>query len=220
MALEIYWVSGSPFGWRVLLMLEVKKAPYTSKLLEFSKGDLKTSEYLALNPRGKVPTLKDDDFVLSESLAIMAYLDRKFPSPPLFGRTDRETGRIWSVILESSNYLEPAGQAVVTPIFFGRAAESADDIRAARNDLHSELQNLERKLTGRQWLATQSLSAADIAIYPFIEMLLRAAGKEAAQELDLGLLPIAETYPALAGWRERVKALPGYDRSYPPHWKQ
>jgi len=220
MALEIYWGSGSPFAWRALLTLEVKKAHYTSRLMEFSKGDLKTPKFLALNPRGKVPTLKDDGFVLSESLAIMAYLDRKFPEPPLFGRSDRETGRIWSVTLESSNYLEPVDQRVVAPIFFGRAAEKANDIRAARKDLHSELQNLEQKLARQQWLATESLSAADIAVYPFIEVLLRAAGKEEARSLDLGLLPFGETYPALAAWRDRIKALPGYDKTYPPHWRQ
>jgi len=39
MALEVYWGSGSPFAWRVLLTLEVKRLDYESELLEFSKGD-------------------------------------------------------------------------------------------------------------------------------------------------------------------------------------
>jgi len=220
MALEIYWGSGSPFVWRVMLTLEVKKATYVSHLLEFSKGQTRTPEFLALNPRGKVPTLKEDGFVLSESLAIMAYLDRKFPEPPLFGRSDRETGRIWNVILDSTDYLEPIGQRIGAPIFMGRVAEERDDIRAAQKELVSELQKMEQKLSRQQWLATESLSAADIAVYPFIEVLLRAAGKEEARSLDLGLLPLGETYPALAAWRDRIKALPGYDKTYPPHWRQ
>src|SRR4051812_19147162 len=94
MTLQIYWGSGSPYAWRVLLAAELKRIPYESKLLEFSKGDLKTPEFLALNPRGKVPVIRDGDFVLAESMAIMAYLDRKQPEPPLFGRTAEETGRI------------------------------------------------------------------------------------------------------------------------------
>jgi len=77
MAIELYWGSGSPFAWRVMLTLEVKGLAYESKLLESSKGEYKTPAYLRLNPRGKVPTLKDGDFVLYESLAIMSYLDRK-----------------------------------------------------------------------------------------------------------------------------------------------
>ena len=63
MAIELYWGSGSPFAWRVMLTLEVKGLAYESKLLEFSKGEHQTPAYLQLNPRGKVPTLKDGDFV-------------------------------------------------------------------------------------------------------------------------------------------------------------
>jgi len=48
--------------------------------LEFSKGEHKGLEFLKPNERGKVPLLKDDDFVLSESLAIMAYLNKNTPS--------------------------------------------------------------------------------------------------------------------------------------------
>ena len=64
------------------------------------------------------------------------------------------------------------------------------------------------------------LSAADLAVYPFVEMLLRAAAKEVVHSMSLGLLPLAERYPALEDWRQRVTALPGYARSYPPHWRE
>jgi glutathione S-transferase len=79
MALEVYWASGSPFAWRVLLTLAVKRLPYQSRLLSFAKGENKSAEYLAMNPRGKVPTLKDGDFALYESLAIMALSLLKTP---------------------------------------------------------------------------------------------------------------------------------------------
>ena len=71
MAIELYWGSGSPFAWRVMLALEVKGLAYQSKLLEFSKGEHKTPAYLKLNRRGKFPTLKDGG---SSSL-------RRSPSP-------------------------------------------------------------------------------------------------------------------------------------------
>jgi glutathione S-transferase len=50
-AMEIYWGSGNPFAWQVLLALEVKKIPYTSRLLEFSKGKHKGPEYRSKPPR-------------------------------------------------------------------------------------------------------------------------------------------------------------------------
>ncbi|MEK7245525.1 MAG: glutathione S-transferase N-terminal domain-containing protein, partial [Pseudomonadota bacterium] len=119
MTIEVYWGSGSPYAWRVLLTLEAKKIAYVSRLIEFSKEEHKTPDYLALNPRGKVPTLKDGDYVLSESIAIIAYLDRMRPEPPLFGRSAEETGRVWKAISDSMSYLEPAVGRVVVPIFFG-----------------------------------------------------------------------------------------------------
>lgn len=217
--MEIYWGSGSPFAWRVLLALEAKKIPYTSRLIEFSKGQHKAPEFLALNPRGKVPTIKDGDFVLSESLAILAYLDRKVPEPPLFGRTAEETGRIWRAISESISYLDPPAVQIVGPIFFNKAQEKAGDIHAAVQPLRAELGQMEDALSKSRWLAGDALSAADIVAYPTIEIILRAAGKESAKPFDLGVLPLERTYPAIAAWRERIMALPGYERTYPPHWR-
>lgn len=219
MTMEIYWMSGSPYAWRTLLALEIKKAPYVSRLLEFSKGQTRTPEYLALNPRGRVPTLKDGGFVLAESMAILAYLDRKFPEPPLFGRTAEETGRIWKSISECLSYIQPNVSAMAAAIFFDGAAEKANEIREAAKKLHAELRSVERSLSAKPWLAGEAISAADIALYPFVEILLRAAGKEAAKPFDLGFLPFARHYPATAAWMARIKALPGYDKTYPPHWR-
>lgn len=217
--MEIYWGSGSPFAWRVLLALEVKKIPYASRLLEFSKRQHKAPEYLALNPRGKVPTIRDGEFVLWESLAILAYLDRKVPEPPLFGHTPEDTGRVWKAIFEVVNYLEPAGYQIAGPIFFNKAEERAEEIRAGIEPLHAELKLMEARLSRSPWLAGGEISAADIVAYPLVETVLRAAGKDAAGSFDLKLLPIGETYPAIAAWRERVQALPGYGRTHPPHWR-
>lgn len=217
--LELYWGSGSPFAWRVMLALEIKKIPYASRLIEFSKKQHRTPEFLAMNPRGKVPVIRDGDFVLSESLAILAYLDRKVPEPPLFGRTAAETGRVWRSVSETISYLEPAADDIVDPIFSGKAVEAAEAITAALPHLHEELQRIEEQLDRSPWLAGDAISAADLVAYPAIETLLRAAGKDAARALDLRLLPLEQHYRRLADWRGRIAALPGYERTYPPHWR-
>ena len=118
MGIELYWGSGSPFAWRVMLILEVKGLAYESRFLEFSKGEHQAPAYLQLNPRGKVPLSKDGDFVIYESLAIMSYLDRKYPDPPLFGEAAEETGLIWRSLAECESYIVSAGDKVVRPIFF------------------------------------------------------------------------------------------------------
>ena len=67
MALEFYWGSGSPYSWRVLLALEYKGVPYESHVLQFSKQEHKSPQMLRMNPRGRVPVLRDGDFVVSTS---------------------------------------------------------------------------------------------------------------------------------------------------------
>ena len=69
--LELFWISGSPFAWRVQLTLAIHKIDYVSHLLDASQGELKKTEYLALNPRGKVPVLKHGELLVRESVAIL-----------------------------------------------------------------------------------------------------------------------------------------------------
>lgn len=220
MALEIFWFSGSGFAWRVLLAAELKGIDFTSRLIEASAGDHETPDFVAMNPRRKVPVLRDGAVVVTESLAILAYLDRLAPEPPLFGRTPEEMAETWRVALDFDNYAAARFSDLVLPIYFDEVAANRVEIDAACADVHCELAALEGRLGSRPWLAGAGLSAADIAVYPFVEGLLRASGKPAAETLDLGFVPLDETYPALATWRQRVVALPGYDRAYPPHWRE
>ena len=219
MAIEVFWGSGSPFAWRVLLTLEAKRLPYQSHLLEFSKRDHKKPEYLALNPRGQVPTLRDGGTVVYESIAIMAYLERRYPETPLFGGTPEETGAIWRAICEAVSYLDQPMEAFILPIYGNTAPEKADQVRAALPPIRDELARLEAALRDRDWLVTPAISAADIAVFPLVKSLLRAAGKPAASAFEHGLTSFSTRYPALAAWLVRVETLPGYERTYPPHWR-
>ena len=94
MALELWWGSGSPYSWRALLALEFKQLPYVSHQVQFAKQEHKAPQLVKMNPRGRVPVLKDGDYVCFESLAILHYLDRKYPEIPLFGRSPEEVLRV------------------------------------------------------------------------------------------------------------------------------
>ena len=221
MAIELFWSSGSAYAWRVLLTLEVKGLPYESHLLEFSKDQHRTPAYLALNPRGRIPTLRDGGYVVYESIAIMAYLDRQHPTPPLFGVTPEETGQVWRVISEAASYLDGPVEDFILPLYRGQTQEpdKAAEVRTALPRIHEELGRIEAALHGGPWLATAALSAADIAVFPLVKSILRAAGKPGADAFGPGLLPFAEKYPSISRWLHRVEALPGYERTYPPHWR-
>src|ERR1700753_559021 len=123
MALTLYWGSGSPFSWRVLLALEHKGLQYESQLLHFDKQEHQSPQMLKLNPRGRVPVLKDGEYVVFESVAILYYLDKKYPDPPIFGLTAEEAGVIMRVICEFQSYQEPSLQRVVEAVFSNQVSD-------------------------------------------------------------------------------------------------
>ena len=217
MTLEIFWGSGSPYAWRVLLAAELKHIPYESKLLEFSKGDLKTPAFLALNPRGKVPVIRDGDFVLSESMAILAYLDRKVPEPPLFGRTAEDAGRIGVTVSEFESYVRESLTIVMRWVFGDKPrTQEVDDARARAG---TEIAGLDARLARGPWLVGDAPSAADLAWFPWMRTILRAGVRFEARAREIGLLSFTQDHPNIAAWIARIEALPGYDRTFPPHWR-
>ncbi len=224
MAVDIYWISGSPYAWSVLLTLELKKLDYTSRLLVSSLGETKTPEFLALNPRGLAPVLRDGDVVLPESVAILAYLEVKAPDPPMFGKTAEETGRIWKFIVDCHNYLSPAVDRLVGPALeshiYGGVDENAGDMREAAKIVKRELGDLKAALAGREWLVGPELTAADIVAFPFILLFERTIGHESVAPLELGFGPIPEQYPAIGAWLQRIAAIDGFEKTYPPHWRE
>ncbi len=220
MSLELWWGSGSPYSWRALLALEYKRLPYVSHQVQFAKQEHKSPQMLSMNPRGRVPVLKDGDFVCFESLAILHYLDRKFPDPPLFGRTPEEAGTINRVICEYEWYAEDHIQKLIYVILFQGIEGHMEEIERAMSHMLNEASTIERRLASSDWLVGEQFSAADIVVFPGIQTLLRALERREAQELRARLLPLDVNFPAIARWIERVQALPGYEKTYPPHWRR
>ena len=219
MAIEVFWGSGSPYAWRVLLALEYKHLPYLSHLLQFSKQEHKSHEMLSLNPRGRVPVLKDGDYVCFESLAILYYLDLKYPQPPLFGRTPEEAGTIMRVICEYQAYIEPQVHLIAEAVFSGSTDLDSDAVTSAMHAVASEARTIEGRLSKSDWIVGDACSAVDLVIFPGIQLLKRALEKPSAAQLSSRFMPLEVHYPALGRWLARVAALPGYERTYPPHWR-
>ncbi len=219
--MDVHMFSGSGFAWRVLLALEIKGVAYAEIPVQAAQAALKSPEFLALNPRGKVPVIRDGNYTLAESVAILAYLDRKHPEPPLFGRSAAEAGRIWRAILDFDLYVARDWvECIVVPIFTGQAAARAESIRAAARASHAELAKLDAAVKPHGWIAAPALSAADLVVFPIVEVLARAAGKPDAKALALDLLPLDARWPALAAWRAKLQAMPAYARTYPAYWKK
>lgn len=217
MTIELYWGSGSTPAWRAQLALAVKGIPYTSRLLSFSAGDTRKPEFLAINPRGKVPTLVDGATVVNESIAILAYLDRKYPETPIFGRTPEEAADVWRYVMEFESHGNPAFGAVARPILFNTLAADQGKVIEGLPALVAELDRLASRVAHGTLVGT-TISAADIVWFCGVQQVVRAATRPAAQGLDLGLYPLGNRWPALVPWAARIEAIPGYIGTMPPHW--
>ena len=87
----------------------------------------------------------------------MVYLDRKYPNPPLFGRTAEEAGRIFERISEFISDFWPPGQRLIRSIFFGPPL-AADEAKEVREKIHLSLARLEECAESGVWLAGPDLT--------------------------------------------------------------
>ena len=218
MAIDLYWGSGSAYCWRVMLALEHKRLAYNSHLLKFDQQEHKAPHILAMNFRGRLPVLRDGDYVVFESLAILYYLDQKYPETPIFGRTPEEAGVIMRVICEYQAYAEPSLMQIAEAILFRHEPQLDEKVTEAMHSVAGEARTIERRLAQSDWVVGESFSAADMVIYPDIRLLLRALARPEARELASRFLPVEVNYPAIGRWLQRVAALPGHERTWPPHW--
>ncbi|NJM88536.1 MAG: glutathione S-transferase family protein [Hydrococcus sp. RU_2_2] len=81
--LELYYASGSLCSQKVKLVLAEKNLDWKGHLLNLLTFENLESSYMALNPKGVVPTLVHDGQVITDSAVIIQYLDEKFPNPTL-----------------------------------------------------------------------------------------------------------------------------------------
>jgi len=213
MTIVFYYGSGSTYAWKVQLALEHKALPYERKVLSFAAGDTKKPAFMALNPRGRVPTIDDDGFVLYESTAIVEYLDEAYPGrgSPLFPGNARQRGLTRRLIAEVDNYVYPAVDRIIDEAFKKPGEQDASRIEAGLEAVKTELALYTRGIQG-EYLAG-SLSAADFALYPYIAFLFRIEQKRIPTLRASQLLT-----PELTAWQARIEALPFFAVTYPPHW--
>ena len=131
---------------------------YAFETVDIRKGDQKRPEYLALNPMGKVPTLRDGGVVVTESVAICLYLADRYGYGTLAPPVDdpaRGTYLRWAVF--AGTVLEPV-------IGLPRSDDPALASRSGWGDFDSAMNALEQALTPGPYVLGERFSAADVAL--------------------------------------------------------
>ena len=210
--ITFYYGSGSPYAWRVWLALEHKQLAYELKTMSFSAGDLRSAEYLAINPRHRVPAVVDDGFSLYESAAILEYLDEKYPGPRLFPGDVRQRAIARRLVREADEYFGDAMDELLHEILFKpREKWTSERIERGKQTLADELAVWETRFAG-DFLAGE-LSAADFTLYPLVALTLRCDKRN--PDLDVQ----QSVGPRVSAWMKRIEALPFFRKTWPPHWK-
>ncbi|MDP3275029.1 MAG: glutathione S-transferase family protein [Deltaproteobacteria bacterium] len=215
MAITFYYGSGSPFAWKVWLVLEHKGLTYDFKRLQFDKTELKSDAFLAINPRGKVPALVDGDLALYESAAIVEYLEERYPEPTILG-TDLETrARTRRIAVEAEAYLQPLQRELFTHTLFKSASDARDLEAIARchNALLAELAHFERALGEGRYFGGLTPSLADFAVFPVLRGVRRVDDREPANGLGDAMPAWVRAYLA------RMESLAMVQKTWPPHWR-
>lgn len=212
--LTFYYGAGSPYAWRVWLALEHKQIPYERVTLSFANRETHTPQYAQINPRQKVPAIRDGELSLYESAAIVEYLEERYPEAPrLFPASLDERAVVRRLIHEIDVYAG-RGVSMLGGIVFRPGDVSAADqglIDYAAQTLRDELAFFERELTGD--FLVGSLTAADLSLYPLFAMIARFE----LRRPDLAVTP--HMGPRVRDWMSRIEALPYFDATYPAHWR-
>ena len=204
--MKLYHNPLSPNDRRVRLAAAVLGIPLEEKLVDFSKGEHKSAEYLALNPNGAVPTLVDGDFVLTESRAIMQYLASKKPESGLLprdeaARADVTRWQFWDAAHFSPQLAALAFERVIKGMM-GLGEPDSTKVNESLTNFRRWAQVLNTRLSDKQYVVGNSLTLADLTL---------ASSLMYAKQAEV---PLAE-FPHIETWLARITSLDGWKKTAP-----
>lgn len=193
--IKLYDFPSSPNCQRVKVVLEEKKLPYETVLVDLRKKAQKEPAFLKLNPRGKVPVLIDGDTVLYESRIINEYLEEQYPEPRLMPTDPSKRARIRLLMDYALTELIPPHQKLRQQMLKDEKERDTAEVESTRRELVEMLQTFEHELGDQPCLAGD-FSLLDAAVIP---RFLRLA------EWDILADP---SLPHMGKWLERMKDRP------------
>ncbi len=183
------------------LQLDVKLELVT---VDLAQGEQRRPEFLRMNPNGRVPVLDDGGFFLNESHAIMQYLAVRTPGQTLYPMAPQPRADVNRWLFWSAQHLQPAvsvlgWERIIKP-FLGRGAPDAKEEARGEQLVGECARVLDGHLEGKQWVAQDQLTLADLALAASLAITDRAR------------LPVTDC-THLQAWFRRVQALDAWKRT-------
>ncbi len=200
----VYGASVSPFVRKVVVVAAEKAMPITLRQIGLGATD---PEFLAASPFRKMPGFSDGDFHISDSSAIVQYLEAIQPAPAMIPAEARARARtIWFDEFADTILTVAAGKMffnrIVSPRFLGQPGDEAAAANAEASELPPILAYIEGVLPTSGHLVDDRMTLADISVAsPFVNL------------LHCGYSPDAAKYPRLTAFLAMMFARPGFART-------
>ena len=207
--MKLYDYFRSSAAYRVRIALNVKgTTPDDRAFVHLRMGNQRAQDYLARNPQGLVPALElDDHRVLTQSLAIIEYLNEIRPEPPLLPESPEARARVRAIALSIACEIHPLNNLRVLNYLTGTlGATDAQKNGWYRYWIDVGFEALERQLAGDRETGTychgETPTLADVCLVPQVAN----AGRV---KLDMS------AWPRIRAINEACLALPAFDRARP-----
>jgi glutathione S-transferase len=191
----VFYTNPMSRGRVVRWMLEEVGQPYRTEIMDYA-STLKSPEYLAINPMGKVPALRHGDTVVTECAAICAYLADAFPQARLAPQPgDRLRGPYYRWMFYAAGPVE----AATTDRMLGVTVPPDRERMAGYGNLGKVVDVLEALLADRQYIVGDSFTAADVYL-----------GSQIGFHMQFGAI---EKRPAFDRYFAGISARPAWQRA-------
>ncbi len=193
--LTFYHAPISPNSRRVWITLLEKGLEF--ELVEIKlNGDQFKPEFLAINPFHHIPVLVDDGFNIVESLAILDYLEVRYPTPVMLPKDAKDLAIARMVQLVTVNELLPA-TTIFLPQFLDLPGGDPEKIEKAQQKIATVLKFFESLLDNRPYFGSENLTLAEVVAGTVVDVL---------PSLGISL----NDYPKLNAWCDRLIVRPAW----------
>jgi glutathione S-transferase len=147
---------------RARWILQELGVDFESVIVNLAAGEHRHSEFLKINPAGKLPVLVDDDLVLTESVAIVLYLAEKYPHKGFLPTDIKQRSQVYCWLLFAVTELEQPLQRIVRhTALYPEHLRLLAEVSLARQDFTNMVVVLEEHMQGHQFIVGNTVTVAD-----------------------------------------------------------